>query len=286
MVITVVGSGGKTTLIKKMASEYREQGKTVFVTTTTHMFLEEDTLVTGDPEAMIQQLKKHGYVMAGIQDGEKIRALPYDTYMEVCRHADIVLIEADGSKHMPLKYPNVSEPVIPDNAEEIIVVCGLNALGKQLKDVCHRVELVKTCLDASDETFITPAHIQKLLEEGYLKPLREKYPDKKIIAIFKAHTFSRVDEFKEEFATALNLADKAYVMDINYDREDPNDYPGVDAYTIIDLLENGDYIEQGMAEKLLEHDNAAILFMSSKEIYLLEEEYKKMLEERNKETNN
>ena len=119
-----------------------------------------------------------------------------------------------------------------------------------------------------------------------IKAARQKYPDKKIIAIFKAHTFSRVDEFKEEFATALNLADKAYVMDINYDREDPNDYPGVDAYTIIDLLENGDYIEQGMAEKLLEHDNAAILFMSSKEIYLLEEEYKKMLEERNKETNN
>lgn len=119
-----------------------------------------------------------------------------------------------------------------------------------------------------------------------IKAARQKYPDKKIIAIFKAHTFSRVEEFKEEFATALNLADKAYVMDINYDREDPNDYPGVDAYTIIDLLENGDYIEQGMAEKLLEHDNAAILFMSSKEIYLLEEEYKKMLEERNKETNN
>ena len=119
-----------------------------------------------------------------------------------------------------------------------------------------------------------------------IKAARQKYPDKKIIALFKAHTFSRVDEFKEEFASALNLADKAYVMDINYDREDPNDYPGVDAYTIINLLENGDYIEQGMAEKLLEHDNAVILFMSSKEIYLLEEEYKKKLEERNKETNN
>lgn len=119
-----------------------------------------------------------------------------------------------------------------------------------------------------------------------IKAARQKYPDKKIIAVFKAHTFSRVEEFKEEFATALNLADKAYVMDINYDREDPNDYPGISANTIIDLLENGDYIEQGMAEKLLEHDNAAILFMSSKEIYLLEEEYKKMLEERNKETNN
>ena len=45
-------------------------------------------------------------------------------------------------------------------------------------------------------------------------------------------------------------------------------------------------IEQGMSDKLLEYDNAVILFMSSKEIYLLEEEYKTKLEERIKETNN
>ena len=69
-------------------------------------------------------------------------------------------------------------------------------------------------------------------------------------------------------------------MDINYDRENPEDYPGVSAYTIIDKLDNGDYIEQGMAEKLIEYDNAVILFMSSKEIYLLEDEYKKLLEKK------
>jgi len=117
-----------------------------------------------------------------------------------------------------------------------------------------------------------------------IKGARQKYPDKKVIAVFKAHTFSRVQEFSEDFATALNLADKAYVMDINYDREDPNDYPEIDAYTIIDKLDNGDYIEQGMSDKLMEYDNAVILFMSSKEIYLLEEEYMKKLEERIKET--
>lgn len=110
-----------------------------------------------------------------------------------------------------------------------------------------------------------------------IKSARQKYPDKQIIAIFKAHTFSRVQDFKDEFVRALNLADKAYVMDINYDREDPEDYPGVDAYTIINSLDNGDYIEQGMADKLLDYDNAVILFMSSKEIYILEEEYKEKL---------
>lgn len=117
-----------------------------------------------------------------------------------------------------------------------------------------------------------------------IKAARQKYPNKKIIAIFKPHTFSRVEEFQDEFVSALNLADKSYIMDINYDRENPEDYPDISAYTIIDKLENGDYIEKGMAEKLLEHDNSVILFMSSKEIYILEDEYKKLLEERDKKT--
>ncbi len=110
-----------------------------------------------------------------------------------------------------------------------------------------------------------------------IKSARQKYPDKQIIAIFKPHTFSRVRDFQDEFIRSLNLADKAYVMDINYDRENPGDYPGIGAHTIIDGLDNGDYIEQGMADKLLAYDNAVMLFMSSKEIYLLEEEYEKKL---------
>ena len=113
-----------------------------------------------------------------------------------------------------------------------------------------------------------------------IKATRQKYPDKKVIAIFKPHTFSRVEEFKEEFAESLNLADKAYVMDINYDRENPSDYPGVSPYTIIDLLDNGDYIERDDAKKLLEYDNSVILFMSSKEIYFLEDNYKELLREK------
>ena len=91
---------------------------------------------------------------------------------------------------------------------------------------------------------------------------------------------SKLNELASEFASALDLADKAYVMDINYDREDPNDYPGIDAYTIINKLDNGDYIEKGMADKLLEYDNSVILFMSSKEIYILENEYEELLKKK------
>ena len=180
MIKAIIGSGGKTTLLKNLAQQYRAEGKTVFVTTTTHMFLEEDMLLTDDAETIIERLKETGYAMAGIPDGIKFNALSEETYAAVCNHADVVLVEADGSRRKPLKFPNETEPVIPDNADEIILVCGLNALGQKAKDVCHRLELVKACLGIEDDTCITPAHIQKLLQEGYLKPLREKYPDKKI----------------------------------------------------------------------------------------------------------
>lgn len=180
MIMAFVGSGGKTTRIKEMASFYRGQAKSVFVTTTTHMFIEENTLLTDDATQIIRALKEYGYVMAGIPEGEKIKALSPETYEAVCACADVVLVEADGSKRMPLKFPNDAEPVIPENAEEVIVLCGLNALGQAAKDVCHRLDLVKNCLGIQDDTLITPHHVLRLVTEGYLQPLREQYPEKKI----------------------------------------------------------------------------------------------------------
>ncbi len=180
MIIAVVGSGGKTTLIKKLAAQYRSAGKTVFVTTTTHMFAEDTTLLTDDADVIIHSLQKTGYAMAGIPEGTKIKALSGKTFDAVCTHADVVLVEADGSKHLPLKYPNSREPVIPKNVDEIMVVCGLNAIGQKAKDVCHRLELVKDCLGIGDDTIITPEHVQKLVTDGYLKPLREAYPKTKV----------------------------------------------------------------------------------------------------------
>lgn len=180
MIIAVVGSGGKTTLIKNLAARYRSEGKTVLVTTTTHMFLEEDTLLTDDAGEIIRVLRETGYAMAGIPEGRKIRALSKETFDAVCTHADVVLVEADGSRGLPLKYPSDTEPVIPENADEIIVVCGLNAIGEKAKDVCHRLEPVKNCLDIEEDTVITPAHVQKLVTEGYLNPVRKACPYAKI----------------------------------------------------------------------------------------------------------
>ena len=180
MIISIVGSGGKTTLLKNLAAQYRREGKRVFVTTTTHMYTEPDMLLTDDADTIIRVLQQQGFAVAGIPEGQKIRSLSRETFAAVCPYADVVLVEADGSKGLPLKYPNSTEPVIPENTDEILVVCGLNAIGEPAGKVCHRLELVKACLGIEADTVILPEHVQKLVTEGYLRPLRAAFPHAKV----------------------------------------------------------------------------------------------------------
>ena len=180
MIISVVGSGGKTTRIKTLAEQYHRAGKRVLVTTTTHMFIEKDTLLTDDAGVIIQALQETGYVMAGVPNGDKINALSGETFAAVCNCADVVLVEADGSRRLPLKYPNATEPVIPENTDEIIVVWGPHGLHRPAGEVCHRLELVLQCLGITEDTVITKDHVRQLLQEGYLQPLHKRYPAAKI----------------------------------------------------------------------------------------------------------
>ena len=112
-----------------------------------------------------------------------------------------------------------------------------------------------------------------------LKAIAQKYPNKKVVAIFQPHTFSRTDEFKEDFAKVLNMADKAFVMDIHPAREVQEDYPGVTSDLIINNLDNGEHINIDEAEKLYKEKDAVFVFMSPNDIKSLEEDLIKKLEE-------
>lgn len=109
-----------------------------------------------------------------------------------------------------------------------------------------------------------------------IKGARQKYPDKEIVAILKTHTLSRTKEMAQEFADALNLADKSYIMDIGVDREEDG-YDDVTYQVILDKLNNGEYINLDMVDKLLKHKNAVMIFMSSKDIYVLQNKYEEQL---------
>ena len=121
--------------IKNLTREYVQQGKSVLVTTTTHMGLEPDMVLFENLEDIgpAQLEKQHVCICGSPVKERKIASLPEEIYKQACELADIVLVEADGSKHMPVKFPAAHEPVIPENVNEIQVVMGL---------ACHRTSLL------------------------------------------------------------------------------------------------------------------------------------------------
>lgn len=110
-----------------------------------------------------------------------------------------------------------------------------------------------------------------------LEAARLKYPDKKLIAVFKPNTYSRTEAFTKEFAEVLKLADKTYMTEIDCNRERQEDYPGVCSEKVLDLIPNGELISENTIDCLLEYKNAVICFMSCASISHLKDKYEGLL---------
>ena len=78
--------------------------------------------------------------------------------------ADYVFVEADGSKHRPLKAHAAHEPVIPAEANQTILVLGASGLERPICDAAHRPELYAQKLGVSEDDLATPYLAAKLLE--------------------------------------------------------------------------------------------------------------------------
>ncbi len=177
-----------------------------------------------------------------------------------------------------LKFPFVGDHLLL-NVMAVLSVCYLENIDKkEVKKQVLKIEHAKRRFIESkfgtniliDDYAHHPTEVRVTIEAA-----KKKYPDRQIIAIFKAHTKSRVKFFHKEFADALNIADKAYVMPIGEDRKEVG-YDEVTHFDILKDVKNGEEITLDTAEKLLPYENSVLLFMSSKDIYFLEDKYKEI----------
>ena len=165
-VLSVVGGGGKTSLIFRIMEELTAAGKKVLITTTTHMAYEPDRPFAedGDMISIKQNLEEYGYTIAASLDREqhKIGALSEEKLKEIKVLADVILIEADGAKRYPLKVPASWEPVIWEQTDLVIAVAGMDAIGRPIREVCHRSDRVAEFLEKKTEEKITEEDIIKI----------------------------------------------------------------------------------------------------------------------------
>ena len=166
-VLSVVGGGGKTSLIFRIMEELTAVGKKVLITTTTHMAYEPDRPFAedGDMISIKQNLEEYGYTIAASLDSEKhkIGALSEEKLKEIKVLADVILIEADGAKRYPLKVPASWEPVIWEQTDLVIAVAGMDAAGKPIQEVCHRPECVADFLGKETEEKLTEEDIVRIV---------------------------------------------------------------------------------------------------------------------------
>jgi len=166
-VTALIGGGGKTTLLYTLAEELRKKGSILLCTSTHIRIPEQYPLVTAGADALRAALAEHGAVCAGTPaENGKLTAPPL-SFETLSGLADYVLVEADGARRLPLKAHAPHEPVIPPNAQRVVLVVGADGFGRPVSQVCHRPERWAELAGVSTDSPVTPeAEARVIRAEG------------------------------------------------------------------------------------------------------------------------
>ena len=135
---SIIGSGGKTSLMYVLAKELSDKGK-VIICTSTKIYKPDSIPFTENADEITFE-KGNVYCIGKLVDNGKITA-PDCEFEKLIHIADYVLCEADGSKGLPLKAHADFEPVIPKESVEIIGVLGITGINREISEVCHRADI-------------------------------------------------------------------------------------------------------------------------------------------------
>lgn len=171
--ICLVGGGGKTTVMYELAAAWAACGRKVLVLTSTHILRSVDGSFAADVPA-VQNLWQQGrYAVIGNPElaTGKLTAPPQFLYEAMKPQADVILCEADGSKHHPCKAPAAHEPVLLPDSDIVLAVAGMDALDNSLQQACQRPQLAAELLGCSAEKIIDAQMLAALLlsEQGARK---------------------------------------------------------------------------------------------------------------------
>lgn len=159
-VISLVGGGGKTTLMFALARELASEGNSVITTTTTKILEPSPSetpllLLEPDEDKMLKllanNLHRHHHITIARERlaSRKLRGISPELVVKLGKLNQIsyIIVEADGAARKSLKAPGPNEPVIPSNTSLVIAVVGIDAMGTRLtEENVFRSEIVSKLL--------------------------------------------------------------------------------------------------------------------------------------------
>jgi probable selenium-dependent hydroxylase accessory protein YqeC len=148
--LSLVGAGGKTTVMFRLAAELSARGLRVACTTTTKIFPpspdQARLVLTESNEHFLDACREtmtqgRPVCVAWRMENGKLLGLPPEFIRRLFDSGicDWILVEADGARGLPLKAPSEHEPVIPERSTHVLALAGLTAIGTALDEehVCR-----------------------------------------------------------------------------------------------------------------------------------------------------
>ncbi len=185
MVVALVGAGGKTTTMFRLAAEQAALGARVITTTTTHIYPPEPAqtgalVLSPDRKTLLEDaaaaLASHRHITlaTGPAAEGKLRGIPPEWVADLLALPGVsfVLVEADGAKGRLFKAPAAYEPVIPLKTHLVLLLANAKALGQPLSErIAHRLERVEAVTGLKAGEIVTPHALATLAthQEGALK---------------------------------------------------------------------------------------------------------------------
>jgi probable selenium-dependent hydroxylase accessory protein YqeC len=179
-VAAFVGAGGKSGAILAVSGELTQEGMKVLVAPTTKMLSSEadsiGPLVTSENAGDLRAKTERAFsdapavvVGSGMLSKNRIGGVDPDWVGDLARLADVVLIEADGSRRRPIKGTAAHEPAIPDAVTLLVAVANVHALGTPVdEEHVHRPEIFSDLTGIGHGQSITPRAIAIALSRGSL----------------------------------------------------------------------------------------------------------------------
>lgn len=172
-VTALIGGGGKTTMLYTLTEELRKKG-TVLLCTSTHIMrpTQYEVLERASEAEVSAALSAHGAVCVGEPSAEGKLGPPSLSFDALARLADYVLVEADGSRRLPLKAHAPHEPVIPKEAGCVLCVVGARGFDRPIREAVHRPEQFCTLTGARLDEPASPALAARALAaEGFTQTI-------------------------------------------------------------------------------------------------------------------
>lgn len=182
-------------------------------------------------------------------------------------------------KYANLTIPLYGKHMVLDATAAIIMCKSLGIEKEQIQNALKTFKNAKRRFaeEKIGKTTIIDDYAHHPTEiKATLEATKQKYPNKKIIAVFKPNTYSRTKDFTQEFIASLSIADKVFLTEIDSNREKQEDYPGISSKLILDGIKDSEIISEDTIDKLRDDQEQVICFMSCASVSHLIDQLKKI----------